>query len=129
MERTIKTIGSDIIMTDESTYYDRKGRSEKAVFKYPLPVNSEIALDLPKHAKVLTVQEQYGKPALWALVDLDMVKNNINETRTFIYVGTGQQHPPAFWNGLVYIGTFQQLKGNAVWHVFERPRIEWETLR
>ena len=39
----------------------------KRVYKYPLQLNDEVALDLPEGAEVLSVQEQRGGVCLWAL--------------------------------------------------------------
>jgi len=39
------------------------------VFKYSVPVEDYFSLDLPKGARIFTVQTQYSEPQLWALVD------------------------------------------------------------
>ncbi len=86
----------------------------QSVYKYTIPVEDYFSLDLPKGAKILTVQEQHGKPQLWALVK----RGEPNETRNFRLAGTG--HPikesPEMLN---YIGTFQIAGGSFIGHVFE----------
>ncbi len=41
----------------------------KNIFKYTLHLNDSIKIKMPVGAEILTVQLQYGKPQLWALVD------------------------------------------------------------
>ena len=86
----------------------------QSVYKYTIPVEDYFSLDLPKGAKILTVQEQHGKPQLWALVK----RGEPNETRNFRLAGTG--HPikesPEMLN---YIGTFQIAGGSFIGHIFE----------
>ena len=86
----------------------------QSVYKYTIPVEDYFSLDLPKGVKILTVQEQHGKPQLWALVK----RGEPNETRNFRLAGTG--HPikesPEMLN---YIGTFQIAGGSFIGHIFE----------
>ena len=49
------------------------------IFKYPIPIKDHSILELPKDARILTVQIQRGMPQLWALVDSETEK----ETRYF----------------------------------------------
>ena len=85
-----------------------------SVFKYTIPVEDCFSLDLPKGAKILTVQEQHGEPQLWALVN----KNKPNEKRNFRLAGTG--HPiKESPETMDYIGTFQLAGGGFIGHVFE----------
>ncbi len=84
------------------------------VFKYTIPVEDYFSLDLPKGAKILTVQEQHGEAQVWALVNPD----NPTETRNFRLAGTGhpiEENPDT----LDYIGTFQLAGGSFIGHVFE----------
>lgn len=57
------------------------------IFKYPIPIGNHFALELPKDARILTVQIQRDTPQLWAMVDSETEK----ETRYFRLSGTG--HP------------------------------------
>lgn len=85
---------------------------QRRVWKWTLSVTNEQSLQIPKGAKILTVQAQGGMPQLWAYCD----PTELPETRTFRIVGTGNpiaEHPGD------YIGTFQMYDGALVFHVFE----------
>jgi hypothetical protein len=84
------------------------------IYKYQLKVTDSQELELPKGARILTVQTQQEVVCLWALVD----SNAIERQRHVIhFIGTGNSHIPS--SKLRYIGTVQQLGGSLVWHVFE----------
>jgi len=88
------------------------------IFKYPIEASDYFSLDLPKGAKILTVQVQHEMPFIWALVNPNVSK----EMRHFKVAGTGHnidEHPDA----LIYIGTFQLSNGALVFHLFERSTI------
>lgn len=86
----------------------------KRIFKYTIPVEGIFPLELPQGAKILTVQEQRGKPQIWVLVDPD----SSAEIREFRMVGTG--HPiDEDKETLEYIGTFKLFGGNFIGHLFE----------
>jgi hypothetical protein len=87
----------------------------QSVYKYTIPVTDYFSLDLPKGAKILAVQEQCGKPQLWALIKLG---EHHNEKRNFRFVGTGRQIEESP-ETLSYIGTFQLVNGSFVGHIFE----------
>ena len=80
------------------------------VFKYPVPVNDYFFLDIPRGAKILTVQVQNGEPQIWALVNPE----NPIKTRNFCLAGTGDSINE---RNLIHIGTFQIR--SLVWHLFE----------
>lgn len=83
------------------------------VFKYQFSIEDEFTLELPLLSEVLTVQLQHGIATIWALVN---DKERLVE-RKFWLVGTGQE----VHLGLnKYIGTFQMLGGNLVYHLFEK---------
>lgn len=86
------------------------------IWKYPLQVVGEQLIHLPKGAKVLTVQVQYGEPQIWAQVEDERAAT---EPRTFTTYSTGQSSPEGKDPGR-YIGTYQFYDGAAVFHVFER---------
>ena len=88
--------------------------TKQIVYKYTVPMEDYFSLDLPKGAKILTVQEQHGKPQLWALVK----QGERNEKRNFRLADTGQpiEESPETLN---YIGTFQLTGGSFIGHVFE----------
>ena len=85
-----------------------------SIFKYPIPMDDYCSLDLPKGAKILTVQEQHGEPQIWALVDPEKQ----TEIRNFRLAGTG--HPiKEKEEDLSHIETFQMMNGTLVFHLFE----------
>lgn len=91
------------------------------IWKYPIPVQDDIQIEMPKGARVLTVQRQgdlpeFGGPCLWALVNPEAKK----EIRQFRLAGTG--HPIDHAEKLTYIGTFQMEGGALVFHLFEKMR-------
>ncbi len=85
----------------------------RAVYKYPLRAVDNQAVDLPIGATLLAVQEQYGQPCLWALVDTDAG----HLPRRIRIHGTG--HPIENADALKYIATFQLSGGALVFHAFE----------
>lgn len=90
----------------------------KKVYKYNITdMNDYFDLNLPKGAKILTVQVQRNSICIWALVDI----NNEQEKRRFRLAGTG--HPiEESTDRLIYIGSFQMMQGTLVFHLFE---IKW----
>lgn len=81
------------------------------VFKYDCPIDDDVSIDMPKNARVLSVQTQGGLPRIWALVNPELPV----ETRRFHWRGTG--HTVA--DGDVYIGTIQLADGQLVFHLFD----------
>ena len=83
------------------------------VWKYQLEVIPQQTIEMPFGAKILTVQVQQETPCIWALVDpaLYTIRREIR------IVGTG--HELGFTSLAKYLGSFQQLNGSLVWHVFE----------
>ena len=88
----------------------------KVIWKYPVPVTDLFEVEMPIGAEVITVQMQGGAPYMWALVD----SNRELETRFFRVAGTGNPLPDTM-DLFGYLGTFQMLGGQLVWHLFERP--------
>jgi len=82
----------------------------KTVYKYELRSGDQTLL-LPEGALILTVQEQYNKPHLWALVDL----SKSVEPRKILLKGTGHEANAVGR----YISTFQLDGGALVFHAFE----------
>ena len=85
----------------------------KTIWKYPMPLEDEITFDMPKGARVLSVQVQAGKPYIWAVVDPARER----EQRFFSLRGTG--HPDNGAGDMRFIGTFQLAGGGLVFHLFE----------
>lgn len=86
----------------------------KTIWKFPLSITSLQRVEMPEGAEILTVQLQYERPCLWALVDPE--QNTIQ--RYFEIHGTGNPIHVDMSVEREYIGTFQQRE--FVWHVFER---------
>lgn len=82
------------------------------IWKYPLPANDKFVVDLPKGAKVLSVQMQNDAPQMWVLVDSTAPKR----TRNFYLAGTGERLPLVI-SQAEFIGTFQT--DAMVWHLFD----------
>ena len=81
------------------------------IWKYSLDITGVQKVLMPRGARLLCVQMQYGDPKLWALVDPNMA----SEERTILTFGTG--HPVPRITG-PYVGTYQT-DGGLVFHVFE----------
>ena len=88
--------------------------SNKKIFKYSLTVNSHHSIAMPVGAVILSVQTQNEIPCIWAEVDPEALKVH----RCFIVYGTGQDLNTEFPEK--YIGTFQVLGGELVFHLYER---------
>ena len=86
-----------------------------AIFKYPITIEDHFTLELPKNARILTIQTQRGIPQLWAMVDSETEK----ETRSFRLSGTGHPLGEDYLRIINYIGTFQIENGALVFHLFE----------
>lgn len=89
----------------------------KKIFKYVLEITDEQTIQMPVGAKVLSVQNQEGKPCLWALVDPEQTSKESINVAMF---GTG--NPIEDWQlkGFSFLGTIQI--NWLVLHVFVRQR-------
>lgn len=84
----------------------------KTIWKYRVSLShSQFSIEMPKGARLLSVQVQGGHPQLWALVDSEVEQ----ESRQFLMAGTGHQGPGSGWD---HVGTFQLFKGGFVGHLF-----------
>lgn len=84
------------------------------VYKYPIPAEDYFYLDLPRGAKILSVQEQNKKACLWVLIE----KATPTVKRFFRLAGTGDYIKESS-DKLNFVGTFQLLDENFVGHLFE----------
>lgn len=80
------------------------------IYKYKIELGCDVAM--PQGARILAIQSQHGIPVLWALVD----ESKQVEHRRFACYPTGGELP---LNPGKYVGTFQMLAGNLVYHCFE----------
>ena len=86
----------------------------KRIYKYPLETTDVQTVSMPIGAKILTVQTQNEKPCIWASVNPEAP----TEKRNIEIYGTGHEiHNEA---DLTYIGTYQMLDGELIFHAFER---------
>lgn len=90
----------------------------KTIWKFPFDTADTVTIKMPTHSKVLTVQTQHGQPCLWAIVDPHAPQK---ETSFRVY-GTGHPLPTYGPDETVtgrYVGTYQQLEGDLVFHMFQ----------
>ena len=89
----------------------------KTIWKYELDFAAIIKLQVPKNAKILTVQidDKINTPCVWIMVDTE---NEIEE-RWFELFGSGQEIKWDIGVDRKYIGTYQYGNGAFVGHVFE----------
>lgn len=83
----------------------------RKIYKYELPVDGGIITIKQCIIKILSIQEQYGIPVMWAIVDPD---NEAVEPLEITAIGTGWELPTGLDN---YLGTAQDEHG-FVWHYF-----------
>jgi hypothetical protein len=84
------------------------------IYKYCLELKNLQAVQIPRGAKLLSVQIQRGNLCVWALVDPGMPTEN----RLISVHGTG--HPLSDDDHGTFLGTVQMAGGDLVWHVFDR---------
>ena len=82
------------------------------IYKYQLEITDRQYVTMPVGAEILSVQTQFDKPTIWALID----KDEELEERHFRIIGTGHNFTEF---EKIYIGTFQTNEGQFVGHLFE----------
>jgi hypothetical protein len=85
----------------------------RKIFKYKLETKGIQEIEMPQGAEILCIQNQFETPCIWAIVE----PNATVTKRTFVIIGTGQsatEHP-----NNKYIGTYQLMGGQLVFHCFE----------
>lgn len=88
------------------------------IYKYPIESTDAQTVSMPKGAKILCVRTKNQAPQLWALVD----PLCLLEPRQIFIFGTGHFIPKD--RNLSYIGTYQIMGGQLVFHVFEELKKE-----
>jgi len=83
------------------------------IWKFPVEIKGEVKIQMPKFARILSVQMQGSTPCIWAVVDTAYA----TEQRTFRVFGTGHPVPDTHATTLTFIGTVQV--GRLVFHIFE----------
>ena len=84
----------------------------RTVYKYPVMLEDEWQMSMPRGAKILSLDVQNGKPYMWAAIET----TRMSERRYFITRGTGHE----LTRTLEFIGMFQLENMGLVFHVFER---------
>lgn len=84
--------------------------STRTIWKFVLPIQDTVEINLPSGSTPLHVAEQDGAVCLWVEVTLGAP----NEFRKFLVRGTGN---PLTGDEGPYLGTAQV--GMFVWHVYE----------
>lgn len=90
---------------------------ERRVYKYELPIDDHVIVEMPTGAKILSVHEQHGSVQIWALVDPSEART---QKRAFRIAGTG--HPIEYTDQFAFIGSVHLNYGALVFHVFEFKR-------
>ncbi len=93
----------------------------RVVWKYELEMEDYQDIEMPLESTILCVQKQRDKPCMWALVDPD---DKERCRYTIRIAGTGH---PIKEEDHKYIGTFQMMDGNLVFHVFAVDRRKMDT--
>ncbi len=98
--------------TDQKANNDVPKLANQIVWKYQLPMDDFVILQLPQGAAVLCIKVQYAAPVLWALVD----PSKPTESRRFRCYGTGHK---LLDKGQLYIDTVLLDNDKLVLHYFE----------
>lgn len=88
----------------------------RVIWKFPLEIRQHQTVNIPEGWKFLAVQEQNGKPVIWAEVNPDAPQRSWH----ILQLETGEKHPIA---DHTYLGTVQLRApnlpgGTYVVHVF-----------
>lgn len=88
----------------------------KSILKFTLETTDLQDILMPKGAKILCIQTQNNWPCLWAICEGYVPM----ETRRFRILPTGHKIDDVRVDQeLVYIGTYQLMSGNLIFHCFE----------
>jgi hypothetical protein len=91
----------------------------QTIWKFPLPIDDQVTVVMPRHSVILCAQEQNGRLCVWARVSPDASWVG----RRLEIVGTG--NPCEQVRGK-YVGSAQvrELEGPMlVWHVFDAGEV------
>lgn len=81
------------------------------IFKYVIPIDDRVEIELPSVCNILSVQLQGVQVCMWCRVNTKAVLRK----RVFYVVGTGHPFPE---DANKYVGTVQD--GSLVWHIFSQ---------
>lgn len=85
----------------------------RTIWKYPIPMQDQFTIRLPKGAIVRHINTQYDEPQMWVEVTED---TTYFEDRNFYQIGTGHRLD---MTRLDHIGTYLMHDGGLVFHVYE----------
>jgi hypothetical protein len=88
-------------------------RKLKTIYKYPLATTDFQVIDLPEGAQILSVNIQYEKICLWAIIDTEKPVAG----RRIRIIGTGNDAGDVEMGQ--HIGSVLAYGGTFVWHVFD----------
>lgn len=89
----------------------------RTIHKYPIAIHDSKSVPMPRGAKIICCQAQFGQLSLWAEVDPSAPYEPV-----FIEVfGTGHPMPEA---DRTYIGTVQMDEGFLIWHVYQLHHLQ-----
>jgi hypothetical protein len=97
-------------------YYEKEIQM-KTVYKYLLPFNDDIYLELPKNAQILSAVNQYEEIVIYALVDPEETCLRVH---TFRIVGTGHIIGHNDLEHYHFLNTVSLRKGALMFHIFYR---------
>lgn len=86
---------------------------DKQIWKFNIKSVGMQDIEMPVGAEILTIQTQEDYPCIWALVNPDAPRAK----RRFEIFGTG--HIVSNSTERKYIGTYQEMGGALIWHLFE----------
>ena len=88
---------------------------KKVIWKFELSGKGNQRIELPEGYKILTLQTQKDTPCMWVLVDPSKAKL----PEIFEIYGTGHSIHYDMGIDREYVGTWQELGGSLVWHLFK----------
>lgn len=85
------------------------------IWKYDIPLTTNLVIEIPSNSKILTALLQYEQIRLWVQVEPESPKRK----RKFHVMGTNHdfEKQAVDPHNLIYINTVMQ--GPFVWHVYE----------
>lgn len=94
----------------------------ETIWKFPIKIQDEQLVEMPKRSIILTVQIQGPEPYIWAIVndDAKIINRKIRLAGTGTELPNVMAHARAYHtNARAYIGTIQLIEGNLIYHVFD----------
>ncbi len=86
----------------------------RVIYKYDLFATSKEEIQMPAGAEMLSIQMQFDKLKLWAIVDTNEAHR---ETKNILIYATGEEVTE---DNIRFIQTIQMDRGNLIFHIFEK---------